>query len=151
MVISTAFGLLLLSRALKLWKWFIPIVLASPYFWFYTRQLGDNSFILAFSAIGVGCYAYFYLNRLKVFLFIAIISISVLPVIHFMALPLALAIALHMAFFARHELYQMRFILFAYLSCFLIIHARYFGFLFTGFEHFQSHVMTGNSTINFWR
>jgi hypothetical protein len=151
MVVSTAIGLLLLSRALKLWKWFIPIVLASPYFWFYTRQLGDNSFILAFSAIGLGCYAYFYLNRLKVFLFIAIISISILPVIHFMALPLVLAIALHMALFARHELYQMRFILSAYFSCFLITHARYFGFLFTGFEHFQSHVITGNSTINFWR
>ena len=151
MVISIVFGLILLSRALKLWKWFIPIILASPYLWFYMRQLWDNSFIMAFSAIGLGAYSYFHLNRSKVFLLLAIVSISVLPFIHFMALPLAMALTLHMAIFARRELFQMRLVLLAYCSCFLITHAYYFGFLYTGLGHLQPHTITRNSTINFLR
>jgi hypothetical protein len=151
MIVSIAIGLLLLSRALKLWKWFIPIILASPYLWFYARQIWDNSFILAFSAIGLGAYSYFHLNRSKVFLLLAVVSTSVLPLIHFMALPLVMALALHMALFARRELFQWRLILLAYFSCFVIFHANYFGFLYTGLGHLQPHTITLNSTINFLR
>ena len=58
-VTSIAFGLFLLARATGWWKWFIPIVLASPYIWFYSRHLWDNSFLLAFSSLAIGSYAYF--------------------------------------------------------------------------------------------
>lgn len=58
-VVSIALGLFLLARATGWWKWFIPIALVSPYIWFFSRHLWDNSFLLAFSSLAIGSYAYF--------------------------------------------------------------------------------------------
>ena len=51
---ATAGALWWLSRSLRLWVWFAPLPLLSPYFWFYARVLWDNPFLIPLGALAHG-------------------------------------------------------------------------------------------------
>ena len=41
----------------RLWVWFAPLPLLSPYFWFYARVLWDNPFLIPLGALAMAGYA----------------------------------------------------------------------------------------------
>ena len=57
MAATTASALWWLSRSLRLWVWFAPVPLLSPYFWFYARVLWDNPFLIPLGALAIAGYA----------------------------------------------------------------------------------------------
>ena len=56
---ATAGGIWWLGRSLRLWIWFAPLPLLSPYYWFYARVLWDNPFLLPLGALALAGYAAF--------------------------------------------------------------------------------------------
>jgi hypothetical protein len=136
MIIS---GLFLLSRALNLWTWFIPVVLVSPYIWFYSRHLWDNSFLLPLSALAVGAYACFLKKKSPVFLFLTIVMTLSMPLVHLMALPLSITLAVHMVLCARKELWHLRIPLLGFLVVITIMHGPYISAFITFISSYHPH------------
>src|SRR5437868_15529955 len=99
-------GLLMVSRALQLTKWFIPVVLLSPYTWFYSRHLWDISFLMPGTALAFGAYVLFLQNKNAWALRAAVAFSLVLPMIHFIALPISGAILGHMLLFRRRDAWK---------------------------------------------
>ena len=56
---ATAGAIWWLGRSLRLWIWFAPLPLLSPYYWFYARVLWDNPFLLPLGALALAGYAAF--------------------------------------------------------------------------------------------
>jgi hypothetical protein len=170
MLASIALGLFLLLRATGLWKWFIPIILVSPYIWFYSRHLWDNSFLLAFSTLAIGGYSYFLVlltskKRLvsfdknhitskrsncpnflyKLFFLLSFTAVLILPFIHFMAIPLSLTLFLHMSMYGyiRKFLPKVLLPIILILGFFIISHLPYFHLLLANIKNFELNATDG--------
>lgn len=97
----TAGSLGCLSRCLGWWPWFIPVVLSSPYLWFFSRHLWDNSFGIPFTAFFLACYAALLARPSRVRLLLSISALFMLALTHLMTLALVVPGALHLAWFHR--------------------------------------------------
>ena len=97
MAVSTAVALWWLSRSLRLWIWFAPVPLLSPYFWFYARALWDNTFLLPLSALAVAGYAAHLERRSVAGLHVAVACMLLIPLTHLMGLALIVPLGVHMA------------------------------------------------------
>jgi len=139
MVLLMTSGLLLLSWALRLWRWFIPVVMVSPYLWFYSRHLWDNSLLLPVSVLALGCYAVFLAGRSSWALVVSVGLALVLPCIHLMSLALAAAILGHMFLFSRAELWRSRWFIGGVVCCILGAQARYLASLVWAVADFAPH------------
>ena len=150
MIIS---GLVFLQRGTGLWKWFLPIVMVSPYLWYYSRHLWDNSFLLPFSSLALGFYVFslklqkegknttaFYL-----ILLLAIATTLILPFIHFMAIPLTLALLLHMTLYLRKVLYKLLIPTIALLLIVFYLHASYLEILIVSLKNLHPNVSVSPS------
>ena len=134
-----AAGLLLLARALKLWRWFIPVVLLSPYLWFYSRHLWDNTFLLPFSALAVGFYTLYLSEKRRWALLVSITLSVLLPLIHPMALSLAIPLLAHMLIFSRNQLWRLRWPIALVLAAIVATHAGYGRYLVSTAREFEPH------------
>jgi hypothetical protein len=109
----TAWALWSISRRLDLWRWFAPIALISPYFWYYARHLWDNSFGIPLSAVAVAAYASFLDRRSALSIAVVIGCIWALVFTHLMALALIIPLGLHMLAFARRSLWHSKWVVVA--------------------------------------
>lgn len=102
----TALGLGWLSRALGLWRWFIPLALASPYQAFYARVLWDNPWLIPQGALLLAGYADHLARNRRRGLMVAVAAGACMALTHLMSLPLLAAVALHALAFRWRELWR---------------------------------------------
>lgn len=96
MTAGTAAALWWLSRSLRLWIWFAPVPLLSPYFWFYARALWDNTFLLPLSALAIAGYAAHLERKSVVGLHLSVACLLLIPLTHLMGLALIVPLGAHM-------------------------------------------------------
>jgi len=121
----TALGLLLLSRGVGLRKGYAPVLLASPYLWFYSRLLWDNTFLLPLGALALGAYACFVARQEGWSLCVTLACLWALPLIHLMSAAFVLPLGLHLLLFHRHALWTLRWSALATLALGLVAWAPY--------------------------
>lgn len=145
MLTGIVIGLMMVARALNLGRWFILLVLFSPYTWFYARHLWDNSFLIPLSCLTLGSYALhlrFKTTEMepstRAIVLAALLSM-LLPLIHFMALPLSLALLSHMLLFMRKDLWRARWSLLIGGLLLGATHLSYFSLLVNHIKHFEPH------------
>jgi hypothetical protein len=105
----TAAALWWLSRSLRLWVWFAPIPLLSPYYWFYSRVLWDNPFLLPLGALAMAGYAAHLDSGSALGLRVAVAAMLAIPLVHLMGLALVVPLALHMLVVQRRSVWKYRY------------------------------------------
>jgi hypothetical protein len=96
MTVVTALALWWLARSMRLWIWFVPVPLLSPYFWFYARVLWDNTFLLPLGALALAGYAAHLERNSSAGLRIAVASMLLIPLVHLMGVALIMPLGAHM-------------------------------------------------------
>jgi len=104
----TVLSLIWLASTLRLHRWFIAALMLSPFLWFYSRQLWDNSFNVPLCALAAASYVDFLNRRRPWTLLLAMACPPVMLLIHPMAAALAAALAAHMLIFQRQALWRYR-------------------------------------------
>ena len=104
----TALSLAWLSRTAKLWPWFAIAIMLSPYLWYYSRALWDNSFCIPVAALAFAAYVAFLEHETLSSFALVIASLWVLTLIHLMSVALTLPIALHMIIARRGALWRYK-------------------------------------------
>ncbi|MGA2233726.1 MAG: hypothetical protein ABSH22_22705 [Tepidisphaeraceae bacterium] len=98
---ATAAGLLWLTRTLQWSPWLAVMGMLSPFFWFYTRLIWDNTFAIPVGTVFLAAYAA-YIRRPSRAPFLAAVACALmLPLIHPMTIPLVAAVAAHAGFRCR--------------------------------------------------
>jgi hypothetical protein len=113
---TTAAVLLWLAKSLRASPWLPVAVMLSPWLWLYSRQLWDNSLCVPLCAMLLAAYADFLITHRAWPLRLAILSALLLLLVHFMAIPLIAAIALHLAIFGFRSLWRFKWSLLAIIS-----------------------------------
>jgi hypothetical protein len=116
----TAGALWRLSRSLRLWAWFAPIPLLSPYYWFYSRALWDNPFLLPLGALAMAGYAAHLDSGSALGLRVAVAAMLTIPLVHLMGVSLVVPLALHMLVVRRRSVWKHRYSLLAIVTGVLI-------------------------------
>ena len=106
---ATAGAIWWLGRSLRLWMWFAPVPLLSPYYWFYARVLWDNPFLLPLGRARAG--------RLRGVSRVRFIGRPAslrrghaqVPLVHLMGISLVAPLAAHMVIFRRRALWAHRY------------------------------------------
>jgi hypothetical protein len=96
-------ALLWLARTLRLNSWFVLVVMASPYTWFYSRALWD-SLNLPLSALALAAYASNLMRPTWQKLLLTIGCIALMPLVHPMSGALVLPIIVHLLIVCRRQL-----------------------------------------------
>ena len=97
MAATTAGALWWLSRSLRLWVWFVPVPLLSPYFWFYARVLWDNPFLIPLGALAIAGYSAYLDSGSPGGLRVSVAAMAAIPLVHLMGLALVVPLAVHIA------------------------------------------------------
>ena len=126
---ATAGALWWLSRSLRLWVWFAPIPLLSPYYWFYSRVLWDNPFLLPLGALAMAGYAAHLASGSPLGLRVALAAMLAIPLVHLMGVSLILPLALHMLVVRRRSVWQHRYSLAAIAGGALLLAWPYWRYL----------------------
>ena len=105
----TAGSLWWLGRSLRLWIWFAPVPLLSPYYWFYARVLWDNPFLLPLGALAMAGYAAFLDSGSRPGLRVSVAAMLTIPLVHLMGVSLIIPLVLHMLAARRRALWQERY------------------------------------------
>lgn len=100
-----------LGRSLRLWMWFAPLPLLSPYYWFYARVLWDNPFLLPIGTLALSGYAAFLRSGSRAGLRIAVAAMLAIPLVHLMGLALVVPLAAHMIIVRPRALWTERYII----------------------------------------
>ena len=107
----TAAALWWLGRSLRLWIWFAPVPLLSPYYWFYARVLWDNPFLLPLGTVAFAGYAAFLQSGSRAGLRISIAAMLGIPLVHLMGIALVVPLAAHMILIRPRALWADRYAL----------------------------------------
>lgn len=97
--ILSVLGLLRLFPAIPPWCGLIPLL--SPYLWFYTRDLWDNSFNVAWTAALFVAYLSFLQTHQRRWLATAVVCAVAAFQTHLLAVPLIAAVTLHFVIYER--------------------------------------------------
>ena len=89
---GTAMGVWWIGKYAGLARWFAVVIMLSPWVWWFSRSLWDNSFCIPLSASCLGSYLGYLVTKRAAFLGIAFAILLLLPLVHFMALPLVGAV-----------------------------------------------------------
>jgi hypothetical protein len=106
---ATAGALWWLTRSLRLWVWFAPLPLLSPYYWFYARVLWDNPLLLPLGALALAGYAASLESDSPVGLRVSVAAMLAVPLVHLMGISLIAPLAAHMLIVRRRALWAQRY------------------------------------------
>jgi hypothetical protein len=109
MSVATAGALWWLGRSLRLWAWFAPLPLLSPYYWFYARVLWDNPLLLPLGALALSGYAAYLASSSSVGLRVSVAAMLSLPLVHLMGIALLIPLAAHMLIVRPRALWAHRY------------------------------------------
>lgn len=107
-MVVLAVALSWLARSAGLPRSWVPVLLVSPYLWFYARHLWDNSFCIPFSALTFAAYASFLARPRRLTLTLAIFIATACVIIHLMSLALVLPLFVHLVATQRAYLWKTR-------------------------------------------
>jgi len=93
----TTASLLWLARTMGWQGWFAPVALLSPYLWFYSRLLWDNSFCIPLSVLLLAAYAAVLHRPTRWSWGLALLALLLLPLVHLMCAAMIIPFALHIA------------------------------------------------------
>jgi hypothetical protein len=130
----TATALFWLCKTLKFSPWLAVVVMSSPWLWFYSRQLWDNSLCIPFCAMLIACYADFLTNRRTASLLGAAFCAMALLLLHFMALAIIAAFVLHLVIFERRAMWRPKWPLLAIVVGIFVLSSQYWLFLLHDFH-----------------
>jgi hypothetical protein len=108
MVFATAGAMWWISRSLRLWPWFACVPLLSPYFWFYSRVLWDNPFLIPLGALAIAGYAAYLAWESPRGLRLSVAAMIGILLVHLMGLALVVPLALHMLAIRSRALWRHR-------------------------------------------
>jgi hypothetical protein len=91
----TAAALYWLSKTLGVSPWLAVVTMLSPWLWFYSRQLWDNSLCIPASALMLAAYADHLRTRRNWPLILAVLCGIAMSLIHLMSLAIVVPVALH--------------------------------------------------------
>jgi hypothetical protein len=109
MSMATAGAIWWLGRSLRLWVWFAPLPLLSPYYWFYVRVLWDNPLLLPLGALALSGYAAYLASSSSVGLRVSVAAMLSLPLVHLMGIALLIPLAAHMLIVRPRALWAHRY------------------------------------------
>jgi hypothetical protein len=89
------------SQSRRLHPILAPVAILSPYSWFYSRLLWDNTLLIPLSAITAAAYVAFSVEPRVWKLWVAVLGSTSMTLIHLMCAPLLIAMAGHFAMFHR--------------------------------------------------
>lgn len=92
------------ARTLGLPATFVPVLLCSPFLWYYSRVPWDNSFAIPISALGFAAYVAFLRDGRPRDLALATFAAVALPLIHLMSLAFVIPIVLHALVFRAQRI-----------------------------------------------
>jgi hypothetical protein len=124
-----AVALAWLCRTLRFSGWLAVCAMLSPWIWLYARQLWDNSLCVPLSAMTLAAYADFLLTRRPWPLRLAVLCGGLLLLVHFMAIPLVAAIAVHLALVEFRSLWRCKWSIAAIIAALVAISWPYWSFL----------------------
>ncbi len=125
MTIVTSAALLWLTWSLGLSPWLAPLVMLSPFFWFYSRLLWDNTFAIPVGAMMVAAYLAFLRRESRVAFVTALVCAAILPFIHPMTLPLVAAVGAHAAWHRREAFLRHKIALMVIVICTALVNWSY--------------------------
>jgi hypothetical protein len=131
---ATAAALYWLTRTLGVTPWLAVVAMLSPWLFFYSRHLWDNSFCIPLSAVAVAAYGDFLATGRGRSICLAIFAALLLPLTHLMSLALLLALAYHMILYARQKLKPFRWSILAIFAIVQLIAWRYWIVLHQTYE-----------------
>lgn len=131
MSVTTGVALWWLSRSLGLWVWFAPLPLLSPYFWFYSRVLWDNPFVIPLGALALAGYAAHNQSGSSTGLRVSVAALVLLPLVHLMSLALVAPLAAHMIVVQRRSLWTHKVSLIAIIAAVCVLAWPYWTYLVT--------------------
>jgi hypothetical protein len=127
----TAGALWWLSRSLRLWAWFAPLPLLSPYFWFYARVLWDNPFLIPLGALAIAGYAAHLEWGSSAGLRVSIAAMLTIPLVHLMGIALVLPLGTHMLLVRGRALWAHKLSVGAIVTAALVLARSYWMYLVT--------------------
>jgi len=131
MSVTTGVALWWLSRSLGLWVWFAPLPLLSPYFWFYSRVLWDNPFVIPLGALALAGYAAHNQSGSSAGLRVSVAALVLLPLVHLMSLALVAPLAAHMIVIRGRSLWTHKVSLTAIIAAVCVLAWPYCTYLVT--------------------
>jgi hypothetical protein len=143
----TTIALYWLAKTLRVSPWFAVVTMLSPWLYTLSRSLWDSSWCIPISALLFASYAAFLQKPRGVLLNLVLICLFLLPTIHLMALAIVTPIAIHLALFHRHQLWQEKWKIATILLFFAYLFWPYLAYVVS---HDRTNVHTQPSTISGW-
>jgi hypothetical protein len=104
----TAVGLLWLSKLLKVSPWLAVVTMFSPWIWYYSRQLWDNSFCVPLCVLLLASYGQFLQSKRAWALCLVIVCAAMTCLTHLMVLPFLFVLTCHALFFETRWLLKFK-------------------------------------------
>lgn len=95
----TAIALLWLTQLLEMSAWLAVLVMCSPWVWYYSRQLWDNSLSVPLAVLLLAAYGQFLQSTRAWPLCVAVICAALGCLIHLITLPFLIVLAIHAILF----------------------------------------------------
>jgi hypothetical protein len=107
----------------------------SPWLFFYARQLWDNSLGIPISALMLAAYADFLSSRWAWSVRLAVFCAMLLVLTHFMAIPIVVAIGVHLAVVEFRSLWRFKWSIAVIIVVILGISRPYWNYLYHNYHH----------------
>jgi hypothetical protein len=127
----TALGLLWLTQLLKVSPWLAVVTMFSPWVWYYSRQLWDNSLCIPLSVLLFASYGQFLEGRRAWALCAAVAFAALCCLTHLMILPFLFVLALHAVLFRTRWILQFKWPLLATTVLMLAVSGPYLRYTAT--------------------
>jgi hypothetical protein len=126
-----AVGLLWLTQLLRVTPWLAVVVMLSPWMWYYSRQLWDNSLSLPFAVLLFAAYGQFLETKRAWALCLAIVCAALSCLIHLIVVPFLAALALHALIFETKWVMKSKWLALATMIAMFAISEPYLHYVLT--------------------
>jgi hypothetical protein len=109
----TALALLWISQLLRVSPWLAVAAMLSPWIWYYSRQLWDNSLAIPLSALLLAAYGQFLESRRAWPLCLAIVCATLAGLTHLVVAPFVAVLTVHLVFFETRWLLKFKWVVLA--------------------------------------
>ncbi|MGA3065486.1 MAG: hypothetical protein ABSF29_01430 [Tepidisphaeraceae bacterium] len=136
-----------LTSTMEVNPWLAVVTMLSPWLWFYSRQLWDNSFCIPFSVLLLAAYASF-LKTAKIWpLCVAALAAGLLVLTHLMCLALLVPLLAHALLFRGRQILRRPLGLLAALAVFAALQFLAWPYWKWMRMYYQSAVEAGRSPV----